>query len=475
MNATPKLHIVGLGPGAAGLVTGETLDLLRSGIPVILRTRRHPTVSELDPDGLWTACDDLYQGGAGFEEIYEGIAQRVTTAALAGGNVVYAVPGHPLVAERTVTRLLAEAELSGGSVRVYPAVSFADVAAAALRIDLSTVQLCDALEQRIDCQRAALISQVYDRDVATELKLRLLDWYPAEHPVTLLRALGTAESSIRTVPLGELDHQAKGYLDCVYVPALAPLDDIRRFDGLFEVVRRLNAPEGCPWDREQTHASLRPHLLEECYETLAAIDAGSSAEIAEELGDVLLQVLMHAEVAAREDEFSFGDVVAGIAKKLVHRHPHVFGDLTVSGAEEVYQNWDALKQREKARDSVLEGVPETLPALAAAQSMQGRARRTGFDWPTMDGPLEKLNQELREFAEAKTASDQEDEFGDILFVVTLIAERLGIDAEQALRRANTKFRSRFGRLEGFVREAGLDLKGVSPAERLALWERAKGA
>ena len=382
-------------------------------------------------------------------------------------------PGHPLVAERTVTGLLAEARAQGQVVRVHTAVSFADVAAVELGIDFSSIQLCDALELRIDCQRPALISQVYDRDAATDLKLRLLEWYPSEHPVTLLRALGTAEAAARTISLAELDHHAAGYLDCLYVPPLPALDDLRRFDGLFDIVQTLHAPGGCPWDREQTHESLRPHLLEECYEALAAIDEGDPAALAEELGDVLLQVLMHAEVGERDETFTFADVVGGIARKLVNRHPHVFGDTVVSGAAEVYQNWEALKQREKGRDSVLDGVPETLPALAGAQSMQGRARRVGFDWPDMEGPLEKLIEEVGEFARAVSAAEREDEFGDILFVVTLIAERLGIDAEQALRRANVKFRSRFGRLEALARASGADLKAISVADRLVLWEQAK--
>jgi tetrapyrrole methylase family protein / MazG family protein len=473
MNAG-TVHIVGLGPGRASLLTGETRALLDSGKPVILRTRRHPTVAELDPAGAWESCDALYAGGQSFESVYAAVVERVKAVA-AAGDVVYAVPGHPLVAEATVVLLLEGAAAGGAPVRVYPAVSYADVAATALGVDLGTVQLCDALDLRVDPRRPALISQVFDRDVGSAVKLALLDLYPASHVVTVLRALGTAGESVTLAALTELDHGPSSYLDAVYVPAITEVEDVRRLDGLAAIVARLHAPDGCPWDREQTHASLRPHLLEESYEVLEAIDGGEPGELAEELGDLLLQVLMHAEVGARAGTFGLADVCEEIAAKLIRRHPHVFADGTAKTADEVYQNWDALKAKEKTRSSILEGVPLDLPALAASETVQGRARRFGFEWPEMEGHLEKLREEIAEFAAARNAAEKEDEFGDILFVVAGIAGRLGIEAEQALRGANRKFRERFNRLEQMVagREDGLRTMPIE--EKLALWERAKQA
>ena len=389
------------------------------------------------------------------------------------GECVFAVPGHPLMAERSVQEILTTARDRGVEVRVYPAVSYADVAAVELGIDMGSLQLCDALELRIDAQRPALISQLFDRDTTAALKLRLLEVYPADHEVTILRELGTERSTRIDLPLSDLDHRPFGYLDCLYVPAVGPLEDVRRFDGLAYVIERLHAPDGCPWDREQTHASLRPHLLEESYEALEAIDSGDPDRLTEELGDVLLQVMMHAAVGEREGEFSFADVAEHITRKLVSRHPHVFGDTAVESAAEVYQNWEALKQKEKPRESILEGVPATLPALAASQSIQGRARRIGFDWPDIEGPLEKLAEEIGEFARAGNANEREDEFGDVLFVVANIAQRLDIDAEQALRRANEKFRRRFGIVERLAKEEGQDLKALDLAGLDALWDRAK--
>lgn len=467
-----RLHVVGLGPGSPDLMTIETRRLLESGTPVILRTRHHPTLATLPGSGRFEDCDDLYRGGQDFGAVYEAIVTRVLEAATKG-EVVYAVPGHPLVAEATVERLVAEARVGGIGHRIYPAVSFADVAASALGIDFARVQLCDALDLRIDAQRPALISQLFDRDTVATLKLRLLDLYPAEHRVTLLSGLGSDEERIENVPLHELDHRPFGYLDSLFVPAMSPLDDVRRFDGLYHVIERLHAPNGCPWDREQTHESLRPHLLEESYEALEAIDANDPDRLAEELGDVLLQVLMHAAVAERLDEFTYADVNEHIARKLIRRHPHVFGEAEAKNAEEVYQNWEALKQQEKPRTSILEGIPATLPALAASQSIQGRARRIGFDWPDIEGPLEKLREEIEEFARAENEDEREDEFGDVLFVIANIAQRLGVDAEQALRRANDKFRRRFGRLEQLASAEAIDLKQLDLAGLDALWDRAK--
>jgi len=469
---TARIHIAGLGPGSAAHVTSETRELLTAGHPVILRTRHHPVVSALAALAGATDCDDLYVRGTNFEAVYNAMARRVLDAAQVS-PVVFAVPGHPLIAEESVVRLLALARAEGVPARVYPAVSYADVAAVALERDLGTIQLCDALDLRIDTWRPALISQVYDRDRVTSLKLRLLDIYPADHEVTVLSALGTPEETITAVQLNALDHRAYGYLDSVFVPAIAPLDDVRRFDGLQHVIERLHAPDGCPWDREQTHVTLRPHLLEESYEALEAIDRDDPDALTEELGDVLLQVLMHTAVAERLEEFSTGDVVEHIARKLIRRHPHVFGEGTASTADEVYQNWEALKKQEKPRQSILDGVPGTLPALAASQAIQGRARRVGFDWPDVDGPLEKLREEITEFAQAETAIDREDEFGDILFVAVNIADHLGIDAEQALRGANQKFRSRFGAVERMAEERGLDMKALDLAGLDALWDEAK--
>jgi tetrapyrrole methylase family protein/MazG family protein len=239
------------------------------------------------------------------------------------------------------------------------------------------------------------------------------------------------------------------------------------------VVRTLLAPGGCPWDREQTHSSLRPYLLEETYEALEAIDSGDPRELAEELGDVLFQTLIHTAIAEVAGDFEIHDVIEGITTKLIQRHPHVFGDGTASTPAEVEANWERLKKVEKQRDSILEGVPKSLPALAESQSLQGRARKVGFDWPDIAGRLEKLREEVDEFARAENAAEQLDEFGDILAVLVNLADHFGIDAEQALRGANAKFRFRFGTIERLARERSLEFSALDLAGMDALWDEAK--
>lgn len=451
-------------------MTRQADAALRSGTSVLLRTRHHPAVGELDPNGKWESCDDLYGAGAAFDDVYGAIVLRVQEL-LRTGNLVYAVPGNPLVAERTVELLLTE--LPGDTVSIIPALSYVDLAAVTLRRTLDDLQICDAHEFRISPGRDALIAQVHDRDTVSAIKLALLEFYPGEHPVTVLHALATGAEEVLTTTIAALDHRAYGYLDTLFIPSLPGEKDVRTLDGLRRIVERLNAPDGCPWDREQTHTSLRPHMLEESYEALDAIDDGDTRKLVEELGDVLLQVLMHAEVGVREGTFTLSDVTEHISRKLIRRHPHVFGAATAGSAEEVWQSWESLKKAERPEGSVLDGVPRTMPALSASQAIQGRARRIGFDWPDIDGPLEKLREEVEEFARAADADERTDEFGDVLFVIVNIAQRLGIDAEQALRGANEKFRRRFGEMERVAAEHGVEFKDMDLAGLDALWEEAK--
>ncbi len=294
----------------------------------------------------------------------------------------------------------------------------------------------------------------------------LLAAYPATHPVTLLTGTGTETTTVDGLTAAAVPQS-------IYVPPLAEIENVRTLDGLAAIIARLNAPGGCPWDAEQTHESLRQYLLEEAYEVLQAIDDGDRGALVEELGDLLLQVFMHAEVARREGTFATGDITESIGRKLIRRHPHVFGDVTAETADAVAQNWEQIKKAEKPGGSILAGVPVALPALAASQSLQGRARRVGFDWPDIEGPLDKLQEELAEFARADGDADREDEFGDILFVAANIADRLGIDAEQALRRANAKFRKRFGLVERFAEARGIDMQQLDLAGLDALWDEAK--
>ncbi len=251
-------------------------------------------------------------------------------------------------------------------------------------------------------------------------------------------------------------------------------ENLDRFETLVDILAKLRGPEGCPWDREQTHASLRENLLEECYEVLEALDEGDSAHLCEELGDLLMQVLFHARIAAEAGDFELADVIRGIRTKLVHRHPHVFGSVQVAGSEEVLHNWETLKRKERGDDtSMLAKVPRQLPALGYSQAIQSRVVRVGFDWENIDGVIDKLAEEVAELKQAASHKEKAWEFGDLLFTLVNVARRLGVDSETALREANQRFYRRFARMESVCRERGINLGDLSFAEQNTLWEDAK--
>jgi len=254
------------------------------------------------------------------------------------------------------------------------------------------------------------------------------------------------------------------------------------FDDLVAIMARLRAPGGCPWDREQTHRSLAPYLLEETYETLDAIEREHGPSLREELGDLLLQVVFHAQMAAEDGEFTINDVVAGLAEKLIRRHPHVFGTASASGPDDVIVRWEEIKKEERADGGrredggTLDGIPRTLPALMRAQSLQARAARAGFSWPGPREAIAKVLEELRELERAAEGEPRErivDELGDLLFTVANLPRYFGTDGELALRAACTKFQQRFARLEETARGGGRSLADYTPDELLALWRAAR--
>ena len=250
--------------------------------------------------------------------------------------------------------------------------------------------------------------------------------------------------------------------------------DLSKFDALVEIIARLRDPDGCPWDRNQTHASLRENLLAECYEVLEALDEGDTGELCDELGDLLMQIVLHARIATEAGEFELGDVVRGINNKLIHRHPHVFGSGKVRDAEEVAHNWESLKREEREADtSMLESVPRCMPALGYSQEIQRRVARDGFDWEDVDGVIDKLAEEVAEYNRAGSQEERAQEFGDLLFTLVNVARRQGIDSEAALRGANQRFYRRFTYMEGLCRQRGLSFDKLSFDEQNALWEEAK--
>jgi tetrapyrrole methylase family protein/MazG family protein len=255
---------------------------------------------------------------------------------------------------------------------------------------------------------------------------------------------------------------------------LSQPQNLDQFATLVDIIAKLRAPDGCPWDRKQTHRSLRENLLEECYEVLEALDAGDSERLSDELGDLLMQVVLHAQIAHEAGEFELEDILRKINTKLIHRHPHIFGSQKVKDADEVTHNWELLKREEReAGASLLDGVPKEMPALAFSQRVQGRVARVGFDWEDLSGVIDKLAEEVTELRQATSQEEKATELGDLLFTLANIARREGVDLESALRQANERFYRRFTYMEKLCRKRGLKFSKLSFDEQNELWEEAK--
>jgi len=255
---------------------------------------------------------------------------------------------------------------------------------------------------------------------------------------------------------------------------LSSVEGSSQFSTLVDIIAHLRGTDGCPWDKKQTHRSLRDSLLEECYEVLEALDDGNSQRLSVELGDLLMQVVFHAQIASEAGEFELDDVIKSITTKLKHRHPHVFGSVSVRDADEVLVNWEELKKEERQEGaSMLDGIPKAMPSLAYSQEIQGRVARVGFDWQEDGGVIDKLAEEVDEFKKALAKEQREAEFGDLLFTLANIARRWGIDLESALRQANNRFYRRFASMEKLCRQRGLDFAKLPFDEQNKLWEEVK--
>ncbi len=474
------ITVVGLGPGDPLHLTREAWQVLSAAKEVWLRTRRHPTLPGLPGHLTIHSFDHLYESSPDFDQVYRAIAQEVLRLGQRPQGVVYAVPGHPLVGEATVQQLLAGAEENRIPVRIVEGLSFVEPALTALGLDgLDGLQIHDGIELAslhhplLNPDLPALVAQVYSRPLAAELKLTLMNQYPDDHPVVLIHSAGLPQQRLIRLPLWELDRREVDHLTTLYIP---PLPGVSSLPGFQDTVAHLRSPEGCRWDQAQTHESLRSDLLEEAYEAVAAIDEGDMAKLCQELGDLLLGILLHVQIATEEGDFRMGDVIAGVDAKIKHRHPHVWGDRTVEGEKELLAQWEDLKREERnGQGSLLDGIPRILPALQAAYAYGDRAARVGFDWPDPSQVAEKVREELAEVESARSPQEVEDELGDLLFAVVNWARHLGVEPESALRRANERFARRFRALEDLARQRGLDLYKMSLEEMDRLWEEVKGA
>lgn len=482
-NIKGSIVILGLGPGSAGQLTREAWDWLQSIDEIYLRTSQHPTVAGFPAALQVHSFDALYEQSETFESVYQQIVEKIIALGRAG-QVTYAVPGHPFVAESTGPEILRRARQEKILVRVIEGLSFLEPCFTALGLDpYPEMVLVDAITlgqnhvPSFPPTQAALIAQIYSRQIAADLKLTLGEVYPDDHPVVLIHAAGTPATRVEQVKLYEIDRsEAIGLLTVLYLP---PLGNDTSLESFQEIVAHLRAPDGCPWDKKQTHDSLRPYLLEETYEALEALDMGDPEKMSEEFGDLLLQIALHAQIGAEEGEFTMADIIQGIHQKIVRRHPHVFGEVQVEGVGGVLRNWEKLKEEERAANGqsergLLDSIPKALAALSQAQEYQDRAARVGFDWPEITPVRAKIMEELEEVDTAPDADSRAKELGDLLFAVVNYVRWFKVDAESALRETNQKFRTRFKYIETRAREQGRSLNDMTLAQMDEWWEEAKG-
>jgi len=483
---TGKIIIIGLGSGNEDSLSLGTYKLLKNSEEIYLRTRVHPIVDFLTKEQInFQTFDYLYDQSFEYEAVYQEIATSLVNEARLGKTLVYAVPGHPMVAEKSVKNLIEAGKKEQIVVEVLGGESFLDTFFSRLNIDPidgflflngETVTRDDIIPSK-----NILIGQVYNRFIASDLKLTLMEIYPDETPIWLVANLGIdGQEIIKQIPLYELDYEEQNFhhLSSLFIPAsISEQGEQRQFYKLVDTVNILRSPKGCPWDREQTHRSIRKNLIEETYELLDAIDAMDIDNMIEELGDVFLQVLFHSRIAEEEGYFNIYDVIEQLNLKLVRRHPHVFGDDAAQGAEEALDFWNKMKSKEKEalgvnKTSVLDGIPKELPAILKAYKLQKKAAKVNFDWTRVEDVYSKIEEELAE-VKAATGDEQLKEIGDLLFAIINLSRFLGHDPEEALALTNKKFIQRFNYIEESLNREGILFEEASLELMEKYWNEAK--
>ena len=461
----------------APLSTPETITLaawkaIQEAPTLYVQTANHPSARPVLEAGLsFISMDDLYAGAVDYDQLNESIANRLTS----GDSAVYAVMGGGCFAQLPCIRNACDRkgfELVQLSAVPYHLAAFPEAGE-------GQMYTANELPDTLDTDAPLYISELDNSLLAGEVKLKLQRFYPDDYPVTLAVQRSSGVYEQRAVPLYVLDRQEGFFASTVlYVPAL-PFEQKQTYgyEDLLKVLRRLRAPDGCPWDREQTHVSLKKDMREECYELMDAIDEDDDEHMIEECGDVLMNILFHPIIGEEQGRFDERDVTTGIVKKLIYRHPHVFGTGHVSSSDEVLKNWDALKQKEKRQQTVsatLKSVPRSFPALLRAEKVQKKARKVGFDFDTAEDAFYKIGEESEELRSAmRSGRDIEKEMGDLLFAAMNVCRLLGLDGEETLHKATDKFIRRFEQMEKNIDAAGKKLTDMTLPEMDAYWEMAK--
>jgi tetrapyrrole methylase family protein/MazG family protein len=489
--ARGRVVVVGLGPGGADLLLPAARDACARADRRFVRTARHRAVDDLAADGIeFESFDDRYDAADDLDTVYESIVDALIAAANEVGEVVYAVPGNPAVAERTVVLLHEACEGGRVALTVVPGLSFAELAWARLGVDpmAAGARVVDGHTldaAAVDEGGPLLVAQCDHPLVLSDVKVTLLERVAPDTTVTVLQRLGLADESVTRVALSDLDREVEpDHLTAVWVPS-AVASAPRALARLLALAEQLRAPDGCPWDAEQTHHSLTRYLLEESYEVVEAVEllpAAAPADTApddpayvallDELGDLLYQVIFHAVLAREAGAFGMTEVADGIHDKLVRRHPHVFGDVDAETSDVVMANWEQIKKAEKGTTSIVAGITPGLPSLLYAHKLYRKAASVGLDPGDTDASLARI--EAAAAALRDGDGDPEAVLGELLAASVALARSLGVDTESALRGWSARFRGTFEAMEQAAADGGLDLHTMTPAEVGALWSRING-
>ncbi|WP_026881758.1 nucleoside triphosphate pyrophosphohydrolase [Clostridium akagii] len=480
------ISVVGLGPGDLSALTMGTVEILKTSKNIFLRTIKHPTVKYLEDEKInFKTYDNVYDKSQSFDDVYVSIAEDLIKQQKILGDIVYAVPGHPLVAEKSVSILLRLCTDKNIDIKILPAVSFIDAIMEALKIDpINGVKIIDAFDiknQIMDKRSGLIITQVYNKLIASEVKLTLLEYYKDNTEIYFVRAAGIKGlESIRKMELYELDRQEDiDYLTSIYIPKC--LDNTTDFYDLLGIIETLRGENGCPWDREQTHESIKRCLIEESYEVLEALGKNNEDMVVEELGDVLLQVVFHAQIGKEEGYYNINDIIKAISNKMIKRHPHVFGNENTSEntSEIVIDNWEKNKMKEQKLQSytdALNHVPKNLPALMRAEKVQKKAAKFGLDFEKIEDSMYKVSEKINEVKDVYKGINREkilEEVGNLAFRVVNVARFLDIDPENALNYTIDKFIKRFEFMELKAKAMNTNLDEMSLKDMDILWNEVK--
>ena len=472
------IQIIGLGAGGEDDLTVKAQKALTERIPTFVRTDRHPIVNELKKNIDIASFDDYFEKYETFNEVYGNIVNTLIEQSKQYGKINYCTAGSPYYGDIVTKKLINEYKNKINTI-IIDGMSFLDKC---LKLsgyaDYNNIKILDCLEAdefSFDVNSFNIITQVYDLESASRLKVKLMEIYPEDVNSLIIDVLG---ENVKKIPLFMLD-QEKNYGFSTYfciLPIEISKNRVYNVDNLLRIVKLLRSPDGCPWDKKQTHHSIRQHVIEEAYEVVDAIDNDDVDNLVEELGDLLLQVVFHAELGSEEGYFNFSDVVTDVCKKMYFRHPHVFGDVKADDAEEALTNWENSKLKEKNLTTYtdnLKNVPKALSTLSRSYKIQKRAAEVGFDWSDAQGAVLKIKEELLEFIEEynnHNIENMEEEFGDLLFALVNFARFEKINPDIALNKTINKFIDRFEYIE---KNSTKDLKQMTLKEMDELWEESK--